>query len=300
MRQGSPGAGHPPMTPAKPRLWPMEKWLSGRTLAYNAMSTPWPPESPAAGEVGKTIYMAKCAVCHGETGEGDGPAARMLKTKPAKFASGVYKFRSTPTGFAPTDMDLFKTISRGVHGTAMVPWIGLTDSQKWLVIYHIKSLSDIFDVKGAPDPVSLPLPKSTAEEYVKMGKRVYQRAKCHECHGLHGSGDGPKAKELKDDWGRPIRPRNFRAERLKRGRDIEGIYLTVATGLNGTPMLSYSHVLSKDEMLSLAYYVHSLTPEPPDTVEQIKPLITLDEMAGLRIDHMQGIQFEMPQGFTLP
>jgi mono/diheme cytochrome c family protein len=36
---------------------------------------------------GKAIYAAKCAVCHGERGDGKGPGAANLKPKPADFTN---------------------------------------------------------------------------------------------------------------------------------------------------------------------------------------------------------------------
>ena len=43
----------------------------------------------AAIERGKAIYAVRCALCHGERGGGDGPAAAGLALKPASFRDGA-------------------------------------------------------------------------------------------------------------------------------------------------------------------------------------------------------------------
>ena len=76
-------------------------------------------QQPASAEViapGKNIYEAKCAVCHGIEGKGDGPAQSFLYPKPRDLTAGKFKIRSTPSGSLPTDEDLLKTITNGVTG----------------------------------------------------------------------------------------------------------------------------------------------------------------------------------------
>ncbi len=34
---------------------------------------------------GKAVFESKCLICHGPGGQGDGPGAALLKTKPQKF-----------------------------------------------------------------------------------------------------------------------------------------------------------------------------------------------------------------------
>lgn len=38
--------------------------------------TPEPAEDPSGAARGKALYQARCAACHGATGQGDGPAAQ--------------------------------------------------------------------------------------------------------------------------------------------------------------------------------------------------------------------------------
>ena len=76
-------------------------------------------------ELGKQTFQKQCAPCHGVNGDGQGPAAYLLFPKPRNFVSGRFRLISTWDG-APRDEDLFKTISRGMPGSAMPSWGHLT------------------------------------------------------------------------------------------------------------------------------------------------------------------------------
>ncbi|VAX22738.1 hypothetical protein MNBD_NITROSPINAE02-1910 [hydrothermal vent metagenome] len=238
----------------------MRGWIAGDTLPVD-FKTPRPAPDKGAIASGKSIYTDRCAICHGPKGDGKGEKAKDLIVQPRDFTFAVYKFRSTPSGSAPTDEDIYKTVSRGLHQTAMLPWIGLSATEKWQVTYYIKSFSDFFDEGEELVTVKAPEKRESGAEYVKKGELVYKNAKCGVCHGPDGRGDGEKADKLKDDWQRPIKPTDFRRTILKRGLNIEEIYLTIATGLNGTPMPSFSTALSPDDMLSVSYYIRSLAPK---------------------------------------
>src|SRR5205823_2627419 len=72
-------------------------------------------------------------------------------------------------------------------------------------------------------PLSPP-PRATPE-LLARGKALYAQAKCAECHGEGGRGDGPSAEALQDDFQRPIRPTDFTRGQLKGGgsvSDVEG------------------------------------------------------------------------------
>ena len=68
---------------------------------------------------GKQLYSQSCIGCHGEKGDGNGPASTFLNPKPRDFTKGLFKLSSAPLGSLPTDQDLMRTISQGVNGTAM-------------------------------------------------------------------------------------------------------------------------------------------------------------------------------------
>lgn len=75
----------------------------------------------ASNEPGQTIglYRRHCAVCHGLSGDGQGPAALYEAPYPRDFRAGVFKFKSTYRGAKPTEADLAATLRFGLPGTAM-------------------------------------------------------------------------------------------------------------------------------------------------------------------------------------
>ncbi len=264
----------------------MMQWMMGQEIEVD-LSGPRPPENARTITEGRRIYEQSCAVCHGENGDGSGKRANELYTKPRDFTIGVYKFRSTLSGSLPTDEDIYISVSRGIRGTGMLPWTGLSKKEKWAVTYYIKTLSERFEEEELDIPVAVPRVTVFPAELINRGQTVFEQAKCWECHGKNGRGDGPKANELKDDWGYPIKPRNFTSEKFKRGASMEDIFLTVVTGLDGTPMPSFKDTVTDKDILAVATYVKSLASERSGRQGGMMGMMgmTPDERAGMMIDH---------------
>lgn len=51
--------------------------------------------SPEAMAKAKEVYTKRCAVCHGETGNSDGPSAKTLKPLPAKFTDPKWQLATS-------------------------------------------------------------------------------------------------------------------------------------------------------------------------------------------------------------
>ncbi len=159
----------------------------------------------------------------------------------------------------PTDQDLFRTVSLGLHNTGMPPWrYLLSDEDRWAVVNYIKTFSPRFN-QPPGTPVSLRKEPPVTPELTAKGKKLYEMMQCGKCHGDEGYGDGPSADTLVDSFGIPIAPRNFhKAAEFKRGHTLNDIALTVSTGNNGTPMPSFGDSLKPEEVWGLAAYVQSL------------------------------------------
>ena len=229
------------------------------------------PKSEEWIEYGKNVYARRCEGCHGLTGNGNGPAATfMYKFRPRNFNAGVFKFRLTPSGSLPQDGDLYRTVTRGIRGSSMPSWHMLPDKVRIAVIQYIKyelavDRSDpeepyhYFVEEPAEAPMYIGMAPEPSEDIVKHGKEVWQQAKCWECHGNSGKGDGDKSSELEDDFGYPILPADLTAGLYKSGPSVKDIYRTVTTGLSGTPMPSYGDSLPEEDRWALAYFVLSLS-----------------------------------------
>jgi cytochrome c oxidase cbb3-type subunit 2 len=85
-----------------------------------------------------------------------------------------------------------------------------------------------------------------------------QRGTCFSCHGESGRGDGPNAAAYEDDWGYPIRPRDFTRGVFRAGSSAQELYQSTATGIGGTPMASFESVLAPAEIWDLVHYVQHL------------------------------------------
>jgi cytochrome c oxidase cbb3-type subunit 2 len=229
------------------------------------------PRSEEWIEYGKEVYERRCVGCHGTNGDGNGPAATFLhNVRPRAFTAGVFKFRTTPTGSLPTDGDLLRVVTRGVRGTAMPTWHELPEKDRLAVIQYIKYelTADRTDPKKPifyfiEEPIQPPIyigtPPGPSEQIVAQGKNVWKKAKCWECHGDTGKGDGEKAPGLEDDFGFPIPPADLTAGQFKSGPGVGDVFRTISTGLNGTPMPSYEDSLNEQERWALSYFILSLS-----------------------------------------
>ena len=232
-------------------------------------------------KLGEKIYQENCAACHGDKGDGKGPQADRLSIKPRNFTTGIYKFRSNPSGSLPLDQDIFRTISRGVRGTSMLAQLQLSEQERWAVVHSLKAFSKRFKEEKPGKAIAVPTAPPANPKLVALGKRKYEEGGCAQCHGSNGRGDGPSAEGLKDDWGNPISPSDLTLKPFKSGPDPEDFYRTLSTGLNGTPMPSYAEALSPSERWGLVSYILSIA-----TKEKPRGMMGLvgEEVDGMRID----------------
>jgi mono/diheme cytochrome c family protein len=140
---------------------------------------------------GFEAFMHYCYGCHGEKGDGRGPAAATMRPPPRNFAQGLFKFPGTPAGSLPVDDALDRTIRRGLHGTPMLAW-DIPEQERKYIIAYLKTLSPRWKeeepgerIEVSPDPW-----KGKEQEAIARGKQVYHvaaqdHAGCSSCHASY-------------------------------------------------------------------------------------------------------------------
>ena len=210
---------------------------------------------------GKQLYGRYCVGCHGAQGDGNGENGSWIDPKPRDFTAGVFKCRSTPTGNLPTDQDVFNTITRGLVNTNMPSWVALTKQNRADLVAYVKIFSPRWKNEQAGAPIAIPPEPTVTIAAILHGREVYQKVECWKCHGPEGRGDGPSASSLTDSKNNPIRPYNFSASsRFKCGDSNADLYRILMTGLDGTPMPSFSDVVQPGDAWDLVHFLRTLQP----------------------------------------
>ncbi len=103
--------------------------MSGTALSGGKSKGP----SPEQLEKGKALFTANCVPCHGEKGDGSGPAAAALNPKPRNFAKDPFKQGTKPD-------EVFKSISTGVKDTPMVGFAHLSEEDRWALTHWVLTM----------------------------------------------------------------------------------------------------------------------------------------------------------------
>jgi len=163
----------------------------------------WRPIVPDAIQ-GKQVFDANCAVCHGASGDGNGPMAPTLKAPDVDVLTAFLSLfhvelqrpplPSKPINFHNRDLEnvitpaiLYETVTLGRPHTAM-PAFGpeasfgankaqtLTNKQRW-------------------DANAYEMTFRTTPAELSAAKQLYE-GQCAECHGVSGDGKGPRGAEM--------------------------------------------------------------------------------------------------------
>jgi len=208
---------------------------------------------------GKALYRRYCIFCHGLYGDGTGENARYLDPKPRDFTKATFKCRSTPSGTLPLDTDLFDTISRGFHNSGMPSWKPLTKQQRADLVAYVKTFSPRFEEEKPGVPLQMTAETPKTAESAQRGAELFQNMNCWTCHGKEGRGNGPNVRTLTDSKGYPIVPFDLTSGmHLKCGDSEQAMYRDLMTGLDGTPMPSFSDALKPEDAWDVVHFIETL------------------------------------------
>jgi high-affinity iron transporter len=82
---------------------------------------------------GRALFLANCALCHGERGDGHGRRSAGFAKPPANFTDPDWRRGATPR-------HVFFAIREGIRGTPMPSWSFLSDDQAWDLTAYVLSL----------------------------------------------------------------------------------------------------------------------------------------------------------------
>lgn len=88
---------------------------------------------------GRDLYRMHCVSCHGESGAGDGAAARSLSFPPRDFRAAEFSF--VEAGQLPSHEALVERIRHGVPERGMPTWKGMRDEDLSALADYIKTFS---------------------------------------------------------------------------------------------------------------------------------------------------------------
>jgi mono/diheme cytochrome c family protein len=177
---------------------------------------------PRDVEAGRTLYAGSCAVCHGDSGRGDGPSAAGFATKPSDLTDGRL-MNPLPDAF------LLNIILHGGPAEGLSPGMPpfrafLSDDQARQVTAYLRSLADppfepsrtlpLVVVDGAPaQPIffshvihagSFQIPclhcHADARRSEYAGLPSVER--CMGCHKIIGAQDNPEIAKIHEYWRR--------------------------------------------------------------------------------------------------
>jgi cbb3-type cytochrome oxidase cytochrome c subunit/mono/diheme cytochrome c family protein len=170
---------------------------------------------------GRQVYSRDCASCHGLRGEGDGPGAVGLHPRPANLSEHEYTLDR-----------LSFALWNGAAGTGMPAWRDLPAAD-------LAAVAELVRGFRAPQPEP-----AIPQAVLAVGAKVYA-ARCAQCHGEKGAGDGYAVNQF------AVAPTNFRTQRPSLATSLRA----VRDGIEGTPMAPWSSELSEAELSAVAYYV---------------------------------------------
>lgn len=213
----------------------------------------------AALDRGKEAFVAYCAMCHGDGGNGDGDVAGAILKK-----TGIQVARLNDRELVGprSEKEIAEVIAKGGAHTGrsnlMPAWGERLDPVVIAdIAAFVKSLAD-------SNPA---IPRATIEHYlsappgVPAEGRVLFLHHCSACHGAYGKGDGSYGDVL---WStHQVRPRNLTDSTYLAAKSDEQLFATISLGgghfRKSAFMPSWTGTMTPAQIKSVASYVREIS-----------------------------------------
>ena len=170
---------------------------------------------------GEQLWRDNCAGCHGQSGNGAGPAASWLSPRPANLIEHQYQ----PDYLADV-------LWNGVDGSSMPAWRDQTLENLAALVEVVMSFSSVTQDTDNNNEIRL------------LGERIFAEH-CTQCHGINVDGNGFAIDQL------VIKPSDFTS---KRPSTTEALRV-LTNGTEGTSMAPWTDRLDRNEMFAVIAYL---------------------------------------------
>lgn len=227
-------------------------------------------------ETGARLYARHCVACHGEAGDGQGPAAALLSRPPRNFVTAAYRFRSNGPWDRPRDADLYRAITLGSGtGAAMPSFHFLSAAERWALVARLKEFSPALRGDRLAAPPAAP-PDAGRSGIVApavaghppaptagSGRTLWDALGCARCHGEDAAGlnAAQTGLEWTDTDGQPVGSSgDLRHACSRRGGGSDAAFDRAIRFGVGAAMPSFGDALAAepDAARALRLYVESL------------------------------------------
>lgn len=196
--------------------------------------------NPPAAYEGRRLYVSYCLLCHGTTGEGDGPLAKAMKISPADLTTTVRSRSDTILKKIITGDGRQTITGRDRHNLlseAMPEWKGIfSELQIKALIAYVRFLgTKKHDLMGDPE----------------VGMQLYQKY-CQVCHGVEGDGDGIMTNLI------GVMPMDHTNPNETNSLENKDIVKSILDG-KGRYMPAWRDILSQSDVEALVSYIRLLS-----------------------------------------
>ena len=223
---------------------------------------------PLAVERGRKLYeSAKCWLCHGKQGKGDGPITTAL----VRQWGLPYEARNLRDGASykagSTAADIYRTITTGFNGTPMGAHDDLlSDQERRDVAQYVATFAD----KNIP----LSAPVTAAVSWQRGRWVFFGKGRCIVCHKVEAIGDGQRGPDLTEIGivAATRRPGQSAAEYLLESIVKPEAFLVPEYGEHMPKVNREGIFLEPDEIRSLVVYLSSQGKDAGPDVDQLARL----------------------------